>query len=159
MCPGIQATHQVLHSKNQQSFHLESRGSESLRVAGFPFCTWLTDELLQPVSIAFFRLDTPYISLFYEQVVEKNLLLERLDISGCTSLTDTLLLRVTTLSYRNASWSLISPISLIITQISLKCDQIQVSVCLTRLTHLTLSHCSWVSGASIEFLAFHYRWL
>ena len=35
--------------------------------------------------------------------------------------------------------------------------QFQVSVCLTRLTHLTLSHCSWVSGASIEFLAFHHR--
>jgi len=77
----------------------------NLRVAGFPFCTWLTDALLQPV-------------------VEQNLLLEQLDISGCNSLTDTLLLRV--------------------------------SVCLTRLTHLTLSHCSWVSGASIEFLAFHH---
>jgi len=86
-------------------FKLLTRDSVNLRVVGFPFCTWLTDELLQPV-------------------VEQNLLLERLDISGCTSLTDTLLLRV--------------------------------SVCLTRLTHLTLSHCSWVSGASIEFLAFHH---
>jgi len=86
-------------------FKLLTRHSVNLRVAGFPFCTWLTDKLLQPV-------------------VEQNLLLERLDISGCSSLTDTLLLRV--------------------------------SVCLTRLTHLTLSHCSWVSGASIEFLAFHH---
>merc|ERR1712018_68117 len=86
-------------------FKLLTRDSVNLRAVGFPFCTWLTDELLQPV-------------------VEKNLLLERLDISGCTSLSDTLLLRV--------------------------------SVCLTRLTHLTLSHCSWVSGASIEFLAFHH---
>jgi len=93
-------------SGSAQIFQQLTRHSVSLRVAGFPFCTWLTDELLQPV-------------------VENNLLLERLDISGCNSLTDTLLLRV--------------------------------SVCLTRLTHLNLSHCLWVSGASIDFLAFHHR--
>jgi len=92
-------------SGSAQIFKQLTRHSVSLRVAAFPFCTWLTDELLQPV-------------------VENNLLLERLDISGCNSLTDTLLLRV--------------------------------SVCLTRLTHLTLSHCPWVSGASIDFLAFHH---
>merc|ERR1712212_281644 len=92
-------------SGSAQIFKLLTRDSVNLRVAGFPFCTWLTDALLQPV-------------------VEQNLLLERLDISGCNSLTDTLLLRV--------------------------------SVCLTRLTHLTLSHCPWVSGASIDFLAFHH---
>jgi len=92
-------------SGSVKTFELLTRRSVNLRVAGFSFCTWLTDALLQPV-------------------VEQNLLLERLDISGCTSLTDTLLLRV--------------------------------SVCLTRLTHLTLSHCPWVSGASIEFLAFHH---
>ena len=98
MCPRIQATHQVLQRRIFNNLiHPDSRHSVNLRVVGFPFCTWLTDKLLQPVSFAFFFPNArKYISILCDQVVEQNLLLERLDISGCSSLTDTLLLRVTT---------------------------------------------------------------
>ena len=86
---------------DQCSTFLDFRRSVNLRVAGFSFCTWLTDALLQPVINRAFFNDSMFISFllcqtcFADQVVEQNLLLERLDISGCTSLTDTLLLRVT----------------------------------------------------------------
>jgi len=86
-------------------FKMLTRDTKNLRLVSFVNATWLTDDLLKPV-------------------VEVNLLLERVDLSGCTSLSDASLQRV--------------------------------SVCLTRLTHLCLSQCSWVSGSSIEYLAFHH---
>ena len=51
--------------------HPDSRHSVNLRVAGFPFCTWLTDKLLQPVSFAFFFLNASISVSFVIRLLSK----------------------------------------------------------------------------------------